>query len=175
MLRFGLEAFSVSRQVINGCFTQKLVRRTTVKISNNLPSSTLAADKHDQELPTVLFPLQHPLNMSISSDYIFISSGKLTLPFAVTLAICVVCCACHCEVQTCFCLLLVIVKKLLMINQMADSMNRYQILLRDVEGDETGMEYQNNMEYQDEILNECVHGNQGQNGNEGLQPVVTLG
>ena len=38
MLRFGLEAFSVSRQAINGCFTQKLVRRTTFKISNNLPS-----------------------------------------------------------------------------------------------------------------------------------------
>ena len=48
-------------------------------------------------------------------------------------------------------------------------MNRYQILLLDVEDAETGMESQNNMEYQDEILNECVHGNQGQGGNEGLQ------
>ena len=92
MLRFGLEAFSVSRQVINGCFTQKLVRRTTVKISNNLPSSTLAADKHDREFPTVLLHLQHPLNMSVSSDYIFISSGTSTLPFAVPLAVRVVCC-----------------------------------------------------------------------------------
>ena len=63
MLRFGLEAFSVSRQVINGCFTQKLVRRTTVKISNNLPWWTLAADKHDPEFPTVLFHLQHPLDI----------------------------------------------------------------------------------------------------------------
>ena len=69
-----------------------------------------------------------------------------------------------------FCLLLVLVEKLLMINQMADSINRYQILLLDVEDDETGMESQNNMEYQDEILSECVHGNQGQDGNEGLQP-----
>ena len=49
-------------------------------------------------------------------------------------------------------------------------MNRYQILLLDVEDAEAGMESQNNMEYQDEILNECVHGNQGQDGNEGLQP-----
>ena len=43
----------------------------TVKISNNLPSSTLAADKHDREFPTVLFHLQRPLNMSVSSDYQF--------------------------------------------------------------------------------------------------------
>ena len=51
---------------------------------------------------------------------------------------------------------------------MADSMNRYQILLLDVEDAEPGMESQKDMEYQDEILNECVHGNQGQDGNEGL-------
>ena len=66
-----------------------------------------------------------------------------------------------------FCMLLLL---LLHINQMADSMNRYQILLLDVEDAETGMESQKNMEYQDEILNKCVHGNQGQDGNEGLQP-----
>ena len=53
---------------------------------------------------------------------------------------------------------------------MADSMNRYQILLLDVEDAETGMESQNKMEYQDEILNKCVHENKGQDGNEGLQP-----
>ena len=53
---------------------------------------------------------------------------------------------------------------------MADSMNRYQILLLDVEDADTGMESQNNMEYQNEILNECVHENQGQDGDEGLQP-----
>ena len=52
---------------------------------------------------------------------------------------------------------------------MVDSMNRYQILLLDVEDVETGMESQNNMEYQHEILNEN-QGNQRQDGNEGLQP-----
>ena len=50
-------------------------------------------------------------------------------------------------------------------NQMADSMNRHQILLLDVEDAETGMESQNNMEYQHEILNEC-----GQGRIEGQQP-----
>ena len=49
-------------------------------------------------------------------------------------------------------------------------MIRYQILLLDAEDAETGMESQNNLEYQHEILSECVHGNQGQDGNEGLQP-----
>ena len=46
---------------------------------------------------------------------------------------------------------------------MVDSLNRYQILLLDVEDTETGMESQNNMEY-------SIKGNQRQGRVEGLQP-----